>query len=44
MNGSFESGSLAPFITTNVEIVNTNSHSGIYSASLMGGEANAQLI
>ncbi|MEB9662956.1 NTTRR-F1 domain, partial [Bacillus cereus] len=44
MNGGFESGTLAPFITTNVQVVNTNSHSGIYSASLIGGEANAQLI
>ncbi|MEB8730861.1 NTTRR-F1 domain, partial [Bacillus cereus] len=44
INGNFESGTLNPFVTTNVQIDGTNSHSGKYSASLIGGETSAQLI
>ncbi|WP_430795188.1 NTTRR-F1 domain [Bacillus thuringiensis] len=44
INGKFENGTLNPFITTNVQIDGTNSHSVKYSANLIGGEASANLI
>lgn len=40
-NGGFETGSLSPFTGTEAVIVDTNSHSGIFSVRMTGGTANA---
>ncbi|MDA2384110.1 NTTRR-F1 domain [Bacillus cereus] len=44
INGDFEKGTFYPFVAGNAEIVGTNSHSGVYSASLNGGISSAFLI
>ncbi|HDR7713244.1 NTTRR-F1 domain [Bacillus cereus] len=44
LNGDFEKGTFYPFVAGNAEIVSTNSHSGIYSASLNGGISSSFLI
>jgi len=41
VNGSFESGSLAPFTGVNAVIITTNSHSGSRSVRLTGGTSNS---
>lgn len=43
VNGSFESGSLAPFLSLNVVIDSSRSHSGFFSARMAGDTANAIL-
>ncbi|WP_141391423.1 NTTRR-F1 domain, partial [Aneurinibacillus migulanus] len=41
INGSFETGTLVPFVTANAVIDATNSHSGLFSARLLGEIATA---
>jgi hypothetical protein len=44
VNGDFASGSLLPWLSLNAQITGVNSHSGLYSARLQGGNASAYLI